>query len=136
MTSTLRLALGVLPLVGLTGCGYFDSREAHRAQLAMIGMTSNDLQACAGLPSSTKQLNDTTQIFVYTGTQPQPSFGGSTLIPVGDIVTTVAQLGGGGGTSCTAVIRLDHDRVSDVHYAGNNDEIIGTDGICSIFTRC
>ncbi|MFT8367266.1 hypothetical protein [Acetobacter papayae] len=101
----------------------------------MIGMTSYDLQACAGLPSSTKQLNDTTQIFVYTGTQPQPSFGGSTLIPVGDIVTTVAQLGGGGGTSCTAVIRLDHDRVSDVHYAGNNDEIIGTDGICSIITR-
>ena len=122
-------------LFGLSGCGYFDSRAAHKAQVTMIGMTSYDLQACAGLPSSTKQLNDTTQIFVYTGTQPQPSFGGSTLIPVGDIVTTVAQLGGGGGTSCTAVIRLDHDRVSDVHYAGNNDEIIGTDGICSIITR-
>lgn len=66
-----------------------------------------DLQACAGLPTATKQINDTTQIFVYTGTQPQPSYGGSTLIPIGDIATTIAQLGGGGGTSCSAVIRLD-----------------------------
>ena len=101
----------------------------------MIGMTSYDLQACAGLPSATKQVNDTTQIFVYNGTQPQPSYGGSTLIPIGDIMTTVGQLGGGGGTTCSAVIRLDHDRVADVHYTGNNDELIGTDGICSIITR-
>jgi hypothetical protein len=39
---------------GLTGCGYFDSRAAHKAQVTMIGMTSYDLQACAGLPSSSK----------------------------------------------------------------------------------
>ncbi|ARW11529.1 hypothetical protein S101447_02491 [Acetobacter ascendens] len=121
--------------VSLSGCGYFDSRAAHKAQVTMIGMTSYDLQACAGLPTATKQINDTTQIFVYTGTQPQPSYGGSTLIPIGDIATTIAQLGGGGGTSCSAVIRLDHDRVSDVHYTGNNDEMVGTDGICSIITR-
>lgn len=121
--------------VSLSGCGYFDSRAAHKAQITMIGMTSYDLQACAGLPTATKQINDTTQIFVYTGTQPQPSYGGSTLIPIGDIATTIAQLGGGGGTSCSAIIRLDHDRVSDVHYTGNNDEMVGTDGICSIITR-
>ncbi|ACI52383.1 conserved hypothetical protein [Gluconacetobacter diazotrophicus PA1 5] len=128
------LAVSSFPL-GLGGCGYFDSRAAHKAQVTMIGMTSYDLQACAGLPTSTKQLNDTTQIFVYTGTHSQPTYGGSTLIPVGDVVTTILQLGGGGGTTCTAVIRLDHDRVSDVHYAGDDDEMVGTDGICSIITR-
>ncbi len=128
------LAVFSLPL-GLSGCGYMDSRAAHKAQITMIGMTSYDLQACAGLPAATKQLNDTTQIFIYTGTHPQPNYGGSTLIPVGDIATTIAQYGGGGGTTCTAVIRLDHDRVSDVHYAGDNDELVGTDGICSIITR-
>lgn len=121
--------------VSLSGCGYFDSRAAHKAQITMIGMTSYDLQACAGLPASTKQLNDTTQILTYTGTQPAPSYGGSTLIPVGDISTLVNTLGGGGGTGCTAVIRLDNDRVSDVHYTGNDDEMIGTDGVCSIITR-
>lgn len=121
--------------VGLSGCGYFDSRAAHKAQVTMIGMTSYDLQACAGLPASTKQINDTTQIFIYSDTQPAPSYGGSTLIPVGDISTLVNVLGGGGGTGCTAVIRLDNDRVSDVHYTGNDDEMIGTDGVCSIITR-
>jgi hypothetical protein len=120
---------------GLGGCGYLDSRAAHKAQITMIGMTSYDLQACAGIPAATKQLNDTTQIFVYTGTHAQPSYGGSTLIPLGDIVTTISQFGGGGGTTCSAVIRLDHDRVSDVHYTGDNDEMVGTDGICSIITR-
>lgn len=121
--------------VSLSGCGYFDSRAAHKAQVTMIGMTSYDLQACAGLPASTKQINDTTQIFIYSGTQPAPSYGGSTLIPVGDISTLINVLGGGGGTGCTAVIRLDNDRVSDVHYTGNDDEMIGTDGVCSIITR-
>lgn len=121
--------------IGLSGCGYFDSRAAHKAQITMIGMTSYDLQACAGLPAASKQVNDTTQIFIYTGTQPQPTYAGSTLIPIGDVMTAISQLGGGAGTTCSAVIRLDHDRVADVHYIGNNDELIGTDGICSIITR-
>lgn len=136
MNRRILSVLAISPLlVGLGGCGYFDSRAAHKAQLTMIGMTSYDLQACAGLPTATKQINDTTQIFTYTGTQPTATYPGSTLIPIGDIMTTIQELGGGGGTTCTAVVRLDHDRVADVHYTGNNDEIIGTDGICSIITR-
>ena len=135
MTSTLRIALSALPLLGLSGCGYFDSREAHRAQLAMIGMTSNDLQACAGLPASTKTLNDTTQIYQYTATMNVPTASDSTLIPIQQILNVTQITLGGAGTTCKAIIRLDHDRVSEVHYAGDDDEIIGSDGICSIITR-
>ncbi|GBR01690.1 hypothetical protein ACFFGF_07890 [Asaia lannensis] len=135
MTSTLRIALSALPLLGLSGCGYFDSREAHRAQLAMIGMTSNDLQACAGLPASTKTLNDTTQIYQYTATMNVPTASDSTIIPVQQILNMTQITLGGAGTTCKAIIRLDHDRVSEVHYAGDDDEIIGSDGICSIITR-
>lgn len=135
MTSTLRITLSALPLLGLSGCGYFDSREAHRAQLAMIGMTSNDLQACAGLPASTKTLNDTTQIYQYTATMNVPTASDSTIIPVQQILNMTQITLGGAGTTCKAIIRLDHDRVSEVHYAGDDDEIIGSDGICSIITR-
>ena len=135
MTSTLRIALSALPLLGLSGCGYFDSREAHRAQLAMIGMTSNDLQACVGLPASTKTLNDTTQIYQYTATMNVPTASDSTLIPIQQILNVTQITLGGAGTTCKAIIRLDHDRVSEVHYAGDDDEIIGSDGICSIITR-
>lgn len=122
-------------MLSLTRCGYFDSRAAHKAQMSMIGMTSYDLQACAGIPASVKQLNDTTQLYQYTGAHATPSWSGSTLIPIADISTVLQQVAGGGGTTCTAIIRLDHDRVSEVHYAGDNDEVIGTDGICSIITR-
>jgi len=119
----------------LAGCGYQDSRDAHRAQLALIGMTAYDLQSCAGIPASTKKLNDTTEIFQYSGTHAAPSWTGSTLIPIADIYTVTNQIAGGGGTGCTAVFRLDHDRVSEVHYLGDDDEVIGTDGLCSLITR-
>jgi len=135
LASTLRIAPGALALLSLSGCGYFDSREAHRAQIAMIGMTSNDLQACAGLPSSTKVLNDTTQIYQYTAKMNLPTASDSTIIPVQQILNMTQVTLGGAGTTCTAVIRLDHERVSEVHYAGDDDEIIGSDGICSIITR-
>ncbi|WP_147094391.1 hypothetical protein [Swaminathania salitolerans] len=124
-----------MSLLSLGGCGYFDSREAHRAQIAMIGMTSNDLQACAGIPNSTKTLNDTTQIYQYVGTMNLPSASDSTIIPVQQLLNMTQVTLGGAGTTCKAIIRLDHDRVSEVHYAGDDDEIIGSDGICSIITR-
>jgi len=135
LVPTLRIAQGAIALLSLSGCGYFDSREAHRAQLAMIGMTSNDLQACAGVPNTTKVLNDTTQIYQYTATMNLPTASDSTIIPVQQLLNMTQVTLGGAGTTCKAIIRLDHDRVSEVHYAGDDDEIIGSDGICSIITR-
>ena len=120
----------------LSGCGYFDSRNAHKAQFEMVGMTGYDLQACAGLPGSTKKLNDTTEIWQYDGTQSTPTISSdSGLIPAQSIISIYQSAFGGGGTTCRMVLRLDHDRVSEVHYTGNDDEYIGTDGICSIITR-
>ncbi|GBR52637.1 hypothetical protein AA106555_0984 [Neokomagataea thailandica NBRC 106555] len=126
----------LVALLGLSGCGYFDSRSAHKAQLEMVGMTSYDLQACAGLPGSTKKLNDTTEIWQYDGTQPIPSLTtDSGIIPAQSIIKIYQSAFGGGGTTCRMILRLDHDRVSEVHYTGNDDEYIGQDGICSIITR-
>ncbi|GAN53470.1 hypothetical protein [Tanticharoenia sakaeratensis] len=119
----------------LSGCGYFDSRLAHKAQYTMVGMTGYDLQACAGIPSSTKTLNDTTQIYQYSGTATAQTSSGSTLLPIQPVLNIWQQAFGGGGTTCTAVIRLDHDRVSEVHYIGDDDEMFGEDGVCSIITR-
>ncbi|GBR47443.1 hypothetical protein [Neokomagataea thailandica] len=127
--------IALTALGGLSGCGYFDSRNAHKAQLEMVGMTSYDLQACAGLPGSTKKLNDTTEIWQYDGTQPVPTLSDSGFIPAQSMIKMYQSAFGGGGTSCRMVLRLDHDRVSEVHYTGNDDEYIGQDGICSIITR-
>nr|WP_040508433.1 hypothetical protein [Gluconobacter morbifer] len=130
-----RLMTALGASAALSGCGYFDSRSAHKAQLEMVGMTSYDLQACAGIPASTKKLNDTTEIWQYDGTKTLPTVSDSTLIPVQSAVSIYQSAFGGGGTTCRMLVRVDHDRVSEVHYTGNDDEYIGTDGICSIITR-
>lgn len=117
------------------GCGYFDAREAHRAQYEMVGMTSYDLQACAGTPKSSKKLNDTTELWQYEISRKIPVPQDSTLIPVGGVIQLYQTFMGGAGSNCQMLVRLDHDRVSEVHYSGDNDEYIGTDGICSIITR-
>lgn len=123
---------GIVMMLG--ACGYSDSRLAHKAQLSLLGATSRDLMACAGIPAGTKSLEDGTQIYTYTGTHTLPSYN-STLLPVGDAVNILKDAMGGNGTTCTAVIQLEHDRVTDVHYAGDNDEVIGVDGICSTIMR-
>ena len=131
-----RLLVAMTATAALSGCGYFDSRSAHKAQYEMVGMTSYDLQACAGIPASTKKLNDTTEIWQYDGSKALPTMpSDSGFIPVQSAISIYQSAFGGGGTACRMLVRMDHDRVSEVHYTGNDDEYIGTDGICSIITR-
>lgn len=121
-------------LLLLSGCGYFDSQQAHMAQYMLIGTTSYDLQACAGMPGTVKKLNDTTAIWQYDITRnlPVPQSG---IIPVGAAISIYQSFFGGAGSTCRMIVRLDHDRVSEVHYSGNDDEYVGQDGICSLITR-
>jgi hypothetical protein len=121
--------VSILACASLCGCGYGDSRTAHRAQYSMIGMSVNDLRACAGLPDKTQQLNVDTQIFQY-GYKPSAN-GSFTVSPLNLSTLTF----GGSGSYCTAIIRVVNDKVSEVHYTGDNDEFIGTDGVCSSLVR-
>ena len=129
------MAVLLLPLMGLSGCGYTDSRAAHRAQLTMIGISSEDVQTCVGIPDKIKKLNDNTQIFEYTRTINIPSTNDSTLIPLQTVVNLTETALGGAGKTCVADIRFDNDKVTQVHYSGDDDEIIGTDGVCSTVVR-
>lgn len=128
-----RLAC-LLP-VGLSACGYWDAHEAHKAQYEMIGMTTYDLQACAGSPNSTKALNDTTAVWEYDISRSVPSLPNSGVIPASAAISAYQSIFGGAGSSCRMLVRIDHDRVAEIHYAGDDDEYIGQDGICSMLTR-
>lgn len=128
-----------LPLIGatalLSSCGLPQSTQAHRAQSEMIGMTSYDLQACAGIPTTTKTLNPTTEIWQFNTSYTPAALPSSGIIPIGGMMSLWQAIFGGTGNSCSMIVRLDHDRVSDIHYAGNNDEYFGRDGICSMIVR-
>lgn len=122
-------------LLGLSGCGYYASRIAHKAQQTMIGMTEEDMQACAGIPTKTQKVNDHVTIAEYQRGRNIETSSGSTLIPVEPIVNIVKDIGGGAGNSCVADFRLVDGKVHDVYYSGDNDMLVGTDGVCSTIIR-
>ena len=126
---SISLLLGLL--LPLTGCGYGASRSAHQAQYSMIGMTTADLEACAGPPDKTMTLNANAQILAYSV---KPGVQGGLGLPI-PLLGTIT-IGGDGGT-CLANVREVAERVTDVHYTGDDDKVIGSDGICeTIFRGC
>lgn len=113
----------------LGGCGVYDSHLSHQAQVAMLGMSAEDLQACAGVPDKTVKINDRTSIYDY-------KLGPGT---VGSLTATLPVVGGvtfgGNGPFCTASFRVIDNKVTDVHYSGDNDKTFGDDGICAPIIR-
>ncbi|GBQ68368.1 hypothetical protein AA103196_1931 [Ameyamaea chiangmaiensis NBRC 103196] len=124
-----RIALSGMVCVVLSGCGYQDSRVAHHAQFSMIGMSVNDLQACAGIPEKTATLNPHTKLMQYSY---KPSATGSFSISPLNLATVSF---GGTGALCQMMVRVVDDQVTEVHYTGDDDEMIGTDGVCSSVVR-
>lgn len=128
----MRRSAILLATLSLAGCGYGASRQAHQAQISMIGMSSADLLACAGPPVKTTKLNPVAHVDTYTYT---PSAGN------GFTLTLPLSLGGvalgGSGTGCTADVRVVNNKVSEIHYTGADDETIGNDAVCDpIFRGC
>ncbi|APT56518.1 hypothetical protein RQ831_11360 [Roseomonas gilardii] len=121
----------ILPtLLALASCGYGASDTAHQAQINMVGMTAADLQSCAGVPDKTSKIDAHTQIFTYA--LKNDSTGGIevTLPIIGGGYTI-----GGSGSSCTANFRLVDNKVAALFYSGNNDRMVGEDGVCEPIIR-
>jgi hypothetical protein len=124
-----RIAL-LLATLSLASCGYGASRQAHEAQISMIGMTAADLTACAGPPAKTTKLNPSAEVDTYTFTPPAGAGFNLTLpLDLGGITI------GGPGSSCITNVRLVDNRVTEVHYTGPDDLDIGNDGVCDPVIR-
>lgn len=127
---TAKRVLAVLPLLAISGCGYGQSRMAHEAQISMIGMSSNDLQACAGPADKITRLNDRTAIYTYIY-KPSSTGGFNVQLPLSLGGISI----GGSGTYCSANLRVVDNRVTELHYTGDNDKTIGDDGVCAPLIR-
>lgn len=127
------LALGALLLPG--GCGYYSSRMAHKGQLAVLGMTSEDLMACAGVPDKMQTINAHVRVYQYTRSTNIPATNDSTLVPLQTLVNLTQTTLGGAGNTCIASIRLVDGKVTDMHYSGDNDQMIGSDGVCATVVK-
>lgn len=126
-----RTAL-MLATLSLAGCGYGASRQAHEAQISMIGMSSADLLACAGPPVKSTKINGAAHVDTYSYT---PTNGNGFTLSLPLNLGGVAL--GGSGNGCTADVRVVNNKVTEVHYTGADDLTVGNDGVCNpIFRGC
>jgi hypothetical protein len=114
----------------LAGCGYGDARMSHEAQVSMIGMSTNDLQSCAGPPDKITTLNPRTTVYTYVY-KPSSSGGLKLQLPLGLGGVSI----GDAGSYCSANFRSVDDRVAEVHYTGDDDMTVGDDGVCAPLVR-
>ena len=118
----------VLLLVG--ACATAGHDVAERGREVVLGMNAETFQACAGIPTRTKQLDSRTEILSYEIKNEN----------TGGVQVTVPIVGGGfklgsSGSYCHAVVRIVDGKVVGVNYTGDNDDIVGKEGVCAPIVR-
>jgi hypothetical protein len=113
----------------LTGCaaGYSVASEGRRA---VVGMDADAFQACAGIPTRTKRLDPRTELFSYELKNEN----------IGGVELSIPIVGGGfkvgrSGSYCHAVVRVVDGKVAELNYTGDNDDVVGKEGVCAPIVR-
>lgn len=128
----MRRIIANLVLLALTSCSVRASHDALQSQTALVGVSRDDLDFCAGLPTKTEKLDDHTELrsFEYKADSASTV---SVSLPV---------IGGGVnlGTSgdCKATFKIIDGRVAALRYAGDTDSGMGgRDAVCApIVAHC
>jgi len=95
-------------------------------------MDSRTLQSCAGIPTRTGALDSRTELYSYENHYERTGGMQITLSIIGGGIQA-----GGSGSYCHAIVRVVDGRVAGVNYTGDNDELIGKEGVCApIFRGC
>ncbi len=120
-----------LALLTITACTP-THEVARQGRQLVIGMEATALQACAGIPTRTAQLDPRTQLWSYENKYERTGGLEITLPIIGGGIAA-----GGSGSYCHALVRIVDGKVAGVTYAGDNDDYIGRDGVCApIFRGC
>ena len=118
----------VLVLVG--SCATAGHNVAEKGREIVLGMNAEALQACAGIPSRAKQLDSRTELLSYEIKNENR----------GGLEVNVPVVGGGfkvgkSGAYCNAIVRIVDGMVAEVNYTGDNDDIVGKEGVCAPIMR-
>ena len=105
---------------------------ADRGRESILGLDADTLKTCAGIPTRTEQLNPRIALYSYENKYERTGGAEVTFPIVGGGFSL-----GGSGSYCHAIVRVVDGRVAAVNYAGDNDDMIGREGICApIFRGC
>ena len=123
------LLLCLFLLLPLAGCSSPGAQVSAEARQALVGMRADDLQACAGIPTRTRQLSDGSELLSYE--QRNANVGGLHLN-----VPTLGEFAlGSSGSYCHALFRVAEGRVIGLNYTGDNDDVVGREGVCAPIVR-
>jgi hypothetical protein len=118
----------IVLLVG--ACATAGRDVAVEGRRTVVGMDADMFQACAGIPNRTKRLDSRTELFSYEIKNEN----------VGGMQFSIPLIGGGfkiagSGSYCHAIIRVVEGKVAEVNYTGDNDDIVGKEGVCAPVVR-
>ena len=93
-------------------------------------MDAKTLKSCAGIPTRIEQLDPRTELYSYEIKYEK----------TGGVQITLPIIGGGfaaggSGSYCHAIVRIVDGKVVGVNYTGDNDEMIGKEGVCAPIVR-
>jgi hypothetical protein len=120
----------LVPLVMLLAGGCAGHQVAEQGRRTMVGMDAGTVQSCAGIPTRTKRVDDRTEIYSYELKNEN----------TGGVQVSVPIIGGGfkvgsSGSYCHAVLRVVDGKVAELEYTGDNDDIVGREGVCAPLVR-
>ena len=109
-----------------------DHYVAAKGRKSILGMDADTLKSCAGIPTRSEQLTSRTALYSYENKYERTGGAQVTLPIIGGGFNL-----GGSGSYCHAIVRIVDGRVAAVNYTGDNDDMIGKEGICApIFRGC
>lgn len=126
----LTLLIYALVLLPIGGCATAGHDVAQAGRKVIVGMEATDVQSCAGIPDKSKRLDSHTEIYSYEIKNEN----------TGGIQATLPVIGGGfkigsSGSYCHAIMRVVDGKVAEVNYTGDNDDALGTEGVCAPLVR-
>lgn len=127
MTRRVSVLLLVAFPVSACATGHSVATDGRRTAL---GMNADTFQACAGIPTRSKRLDERTEIFSYETKNEN----------TGGVEVSVPLVGGGfkigkSGSYCHAIVRVVDGKVAELNYTGDNDDFVGREGVCAPIVR-
>jgi hypothetical protein len=127
MSRSVMVLLLVAFLVGACATGYSVATDGRRA---VLGMNADTFQACAGIPTRTKRLDERTELLSYELKNEN----------TGGVEVSVPVIGGGfkigkSGSYCHTIVRVVDGKVAELNYTGDNDDVVGKEGVCAPIVR-
>lgn len=109
------------------------------ARKELVGLSKDDVRMCAGFPGATSPTSDGGTIWAYRRDMPRGNWNvvNPSITLFGAIPAVNTSRSGSSGGNCSTQFRFADDRLSQVEFAGDNNNATDLNGLCvSMVDNC